>query len=249
MKKKYKALILDVDGTLVPNKPDGMPSQKVTEAISKASKKIHIGVGTSRPYYLLEHIVNHLKLTGPSIINGGAQIININSRKVFWEKTIDEKDYKNICQILKRLDMPFFVHDGENDIIPTKKLLPKKIYNIGAFNLNPSIVKKLLSQISYIPTIVLHKTPAWEKGKISILISHASVSKQFAIFEIAKLLGIETHEIIGVGDGYNDFPLLMACGLKIAMGNAVPELKEIADYIAPPVEKDGVADIIERFVL
>ncbi len=57
------------------------------------------------------------------------------------------------------------------------------------------------------------------------------------------------NEIIGVGDSYNDFPLLMACGLKVAMGNAAPELKEIADYIAPTVEEDGVVDVIKRFVL
>ena len=52
-----------------------------------------------------------------------------------------------------------------------------------------------------------------------------------------------------MGDGYNDFPLLMASGLKIAMGNAVPELKEIADFVAPTVEEDGVAVIIEKFIL
>ena len=64
-----------------------------------------------------------------------------------------------------------------------------------------------------------------------------------------KNLGINTHEIIGVGDGYNDFPLLMACGLKVAMGNAVEDLKAIADYIAPSVEEDGVADVIDKFIL
>ena len=80
-------------------------------------------------------------------------------------------------------------------------------------------------------------------------IQHVEATKQHAIFEVAKLLHIDTHEIIGVGDGYNDFPLLMACGLKVAMGNAVPELKAIADYIAPTIDEDGVSDIIEKFVL
>ena len=41
----------------------------------------------------------------------------------------------------------------------------------------------------------------------------------------------------------------MACGLKVAMGNAIPELKEIADYVAPSVDDDGVADVIEKFIL
>ena len=44
-------------------------------------------------------------------------------------------------------------------------------------------------------------------------------------------------------------PLLMACGLKVAMGNGVPELKEIADYVAPSVDEDGISDVIEKFVL
>ncbi|HXS15232.1 MAG TPA: HAD hydrolase family protein, partial [Candidatus Saccharimonadales bacterium] len=60
---------------------------------------------------------------------------------------------------------------------------------------------------------------------------------------------ISTEEIIGIGDGHNDFPLLMACGLKVAMGNAVDDLKAIADYIAPSVDEDGVADVIEKFIL
>jgi hydroxymethylpyrimidine pyrophosphatase-like HAD family hydrolase len=41
----------------------------------------------------------------------------------------------------------------------------------------------------------------------------------------------------------------MACGLRVAMGNAVEGLKEVADYVAPPVFEDGVVDVINRFVL
>lgn len=55
--------------------------------------------------------------------------------------------------------------------------------------------------------------------------------------------------MIGVGDGYNDFPLLMSCGLKIAMGNAIEELKDIADYIAPSVDEDGLAKVIDKYYL
>lgn len=88
LKKKYKALILDVDGTLIPNKRDGMPSKRVAEAIAKASKILHVGVATSRPYFILSHIVDHLKLSGPSIINAGSQIIDIASQKILFEKAI-----------------------------------------------------------------------------------------------------------------------------------------------------------------
>ena len=81
------------------------------------------------------------------------------------------------------------------------------------------------------------------------IINHTQATKQFGILKIAEILNISTHEIIAVGDGYNDFPLLMAAGFKVAMGNGVEDIKQIANYIAPSVEDDGVADVIERFVL
>ena len=110
------------------------------------------------------------------------------------------------------------------------------------------LIHRLTPQLSQIPGIAVHTAPSWTKGKTDILITHAQATKQHGILEIAKILNIGTHEIIGVGDGNNDFPLLMACGLKIAMGNAVKDLKAIADYVAPKVEEDGLAHIINKFI-
>jgi len=248
-KKKYRALIVDVDGTLIPNKRDGMPSKKVTDVIAKASKLIRIGVATSRPYYMLAHIVDHLKLSGPSIINGGSQIIDTNSQKSLWGKTIDAQDFFAISNILKTIPIPFFIHDDGKDITNLETYVPKKLFSIGALALSPKTADYIIDKVSHIPTIVVHKVPDWEKGKCSIIVTHVYATKQHGILEIAKILNIDTHEIIGVGDGGNDMPLLMACGLRVAMGNAVEDLKAIADYIAPPVEEDGVADVIEKFVL
>ena len=82
---------------------------------------------------------------------------------------------------------------------------------------------------------------------VDVYFSHSNATKQHAVFELANILGISNDEIIGIGDGYNDFPLLMGSGLKVAMGNAVSELKEIADYIAPTVDDDGLADVISKY--
>jgi len=90
-----------------------------------------------------------------------------------------------------------------------------------------------------------HKDP----NKYSFNITHIQATKLHGIEVIQKFMDLKRDEIIGCGDGYNDFPLLMASGLKVAMGNAIDELKEIADYVAPSVEEDGVADVIEKFIL
>ena len=64
-----------------------------------------------------------------------------------------------------------------------------------------------------------------------------------------SLLRVKKEEVIAIGDGNNDKSLLLSSGLRIAMGNAVQELKDIAHYIAPDVKHDGVAYVIEKFVL
>ena len=248
-RKKYKALILDVDGTLIPNKIDGMPSKRVIDAIAKASKFIHIGIATSRPYFMLSHIFDHLKLSGPSIINAGSQIIDLPSEKILWEQSIDSKVVFPICKILQKYKLDVLVNDNGKEIKFSKKYTLKKPLSIYVVSVNSKIIDGLVKEVSSIPTIIAHKLPSWKKGQLTISITHSSATKQHAILEVAKILKIKTHEIIGVGDGYNDFPLLMACGLKVAMGNAVDDLKAIADYVAPSVEEDGVADVIEKFVL
>ena len=248
-KKKYKALILDVDGTLIPNKRDGMPSEKVKNAIAKASKLIHVGVATSRPYFILSHIVEHLKLSGPSIIVGGAQIIDTTSKKILFEQPLLKEDIFKVADILKKSPVQFTVFDDGKDIIFSKHYKPKNPLQLWIHTLTPLQADSYIDGLSHISTVDVYRLPSWEKGKVDIGINHSSATKQHGILEITKLLKIETHDIIGVGDGDNDFPLLMACGLRVAMGNAVDDLKAIADYIAPSVENDGVADVIEKFVL
>lgn len=243
--KKYKALILDVDGTII-NGQHALPSKKVSEAIGKVKNSISVGVATSRPFFILKHISSHLKLSGPSIILGGASVVDSVSGKVLWRKLIDKDDLYKIRKIALNFNCKVFYTANEDDYVDFKN---KEIVQVWIPELEPQEAVKFMDQLSKIPTIAHYQLPAWTKGKISVVIGHSEATKQHGILEIAKILGISTHEIIAVGDGYNDFPLLMACGLKVAMGNAVEDLKAIADYVAPSVEEDGVADVIERFVL
>lgn len=246
---KYKALMLDVDGTTIPNRRDGLPTKKVTQAISTAKKKIHIGVATSRCLPIVKPVIQHLSLQDVSIVNGGGKIIDLKSNKILYRQPIANKDAQIVCEQLSTFNIPFSICQNDIDLVYSKDFVLNDSFMIYALNVDPELTEKIVNHLSGISSISLQRIPDWNPGKLSLTITHAMATKQHAILEVAKLLGIETTEIIGVGDGYNDFPLLMACGLKVAMGNAVPELKAIADYIAPPVEDDGVADVIEKFVL
>ncbi len=247
--QKYKAILIDVDGTLVVNKKDGVPTNKVSKALERANEKIHVGIATSRCFSAVEYLLPYINLSGPSILNGGGQIIDMQTKKAYYECPILYDDVISITDELKKRNISICVCIGENACtIPTKEI-EKKPFMIFSQGLDDALANELIEIFSNNPRLSTHKTKSWTEGKSDILITHVKATKQHGVIEIAKALDITPQEIIGVGDGYNDFPLLMTCGLKVAMGNAIVDLKEIADYVAPSVEDDGVADVIEKFIL
>lgn len=74
-------------------------------------------------------------------------------------------------------------------------------------------------------------------------------SKGNALAALAGDLGISADEIACIGDAENDFSMFRASGLKFAMGNAIPALKEMADVLVPTNNESGVAFAIERHLL
>lgn len=207
MKRKYKALICDVDGTIVSKKIGKLPSEKVTNVIQNAHAKIHIGLATARPLFLINHITKHLKLTGPSIINGGAQVVDVESGVSFWEQSLLHKDLGNIFSALRKLKIPFFINDDGYDIEISKDYHPKKPYSITTIRISNDKADALIAAVKHIPSISAHKF-SWQEGAMGVSINHANATKQHAILEIAKALKIETHEIIGVGDSLMIFLFL-----------------------------------------
>jgi len=246
---KYKALMLDLDGTTIPNRQDGLPSQKVIEAVKKAQKIISVCVATGRPMDQAKQILEVLQIDKPVILLGGSQIIDGKSKEFIYERPLETDDVKTVLTALKPFNVKIVMDEKISKVDFTDSYQPKEVFNVFIKPLSANKADEIANKISYINTIAVHKIISWEPGKISINISHSIATKQHAIYEVAKILRIETSEIIGIGDGYNDFPLLMACGLKVAMGNAVKEIKAIADYIAPSVNEDGVAEVIEKFIL
>jgi Cof subfamily protein (haloacid dehalogenase superfamily) len=74
-------------------------------------------------------------------------------------------------------------------------------------------------------------------------------SKGAALEFMAQGLGIALAEVIAVGDNLNDLEMIRAAGLGVAMGNAPPEIKSHADYVAATNDDEGLADVIDHFIL
>ncbi|MBR5378986.1 MAG: HAD family phosphatase [Clostridia bacterium] len=70
-----------------------------------------------------------------------------------------------------------------------------------------------------------------------------------AVKELAARFGVQKEEIMALGDGSNDVGLLLSAGVRVAMENAVDSLKAVSTHIAPHVDKDGAAFMIEQIAL
>ena len=75
-----------------------------------------------------------------------------------------------------------------------------------------------------------------------------SVNKWEGILHVARRHGIEPHEVIAIGDDMNDLHMIEHAGLGVAMGNARPEVKQLADRVIGPNAEDGLAEFLEELV-
>ena len=71
------------------------------------------------------------------------------------------------------------------------------------------------------------------------------VTKWSGVLRLADDWAIEPREIVAVGDDVNDILMIREAGLGIAMGNALPQVKEAADRIAPSHDEDGLVRVVE----
>ena len=66
---------------------------------------------------------------------------------------------------------------------------------------------------------------------------------------LAKSLGIPKENTIACGDGFNDLTMIKYAHVGVAMANATDVVKENADYITKSNNEDGIAHVIEKFIL
>lgn len=103
-------------------------------------------------------------------------------------------------------------------------------------------------QAAFPGTLYTHvlRSPRYEGYMCEI--APAGATKWSGIRFVADMWNVADHEICAVGDDVNDLPMLEACGLGVAMGNAVGELKAAAHRIAPTNDEDGLAEVV-RWIL
>lgn len=124
-----------------------------------------------------------------------------------------------------------------------------------------AIYNSIVSKLNKIPEIDVSPVPHISSKKLEIdgekkiiEYSYADIcakgtNKWNAIKILADKLGIKDNEIMAIGDNINDIKMIENAGLGVAMGNGSPHVRALADVVAPSNDNDGVAYVVEKYVL
>lgn len=246
---KPKLIIFDLDGTAIPNVPNGLPSAKLVEVIAALKGKVLFSAATGRPITNAKPILDKLNLNEPCIISAGTQIIDPHTDKILWEVVIEPEDVLKVLSVCRPYDFEILIRNellGEGAPANSIKIeSPVNVmYIMHCSNEKSDEILTLLEEIS---GITAAGVLSWTGEGIDIHITNKVATKEHAISELLLMLNVSKHETMGVGDGNNDIHLFRGVGTKVAMGNATELLKSQADIICKSVEDDGLAEIILSF--
>ena len=85
----------------------------------------------------------------------------------------------------------------------------------------------------------------WHTDGVDLLSKHNSKAK--GIQDVLRYFGFSLGQAMAFGDGLNDLEMLSQVGIGIAMGNAEPALKALADYVTLPIDQDGILHALEHY--
>lgn len=108
-----------------------------------------------------------------------------------------------------------------------------------------SALKDKIDQIDGVKCVMV---VAQKPGCCDMHVVNSEATKEHAIAELLSRIEVSREHVVGIGDGHNDLHLFNAVGTKVAMGNAVAELKRMADVVIGSVKECGLAEYLEGLV-
>lgn len=266
----YKLVALDMDGTLL--RKDKSISDRTLNAIKEAREKgVKIVLATGRP---VKGIVNYLDYLGLdnddeyAVTFNGSAVQTAKTGQMLFEHFMSGSDLHYIYELSRKFGVNFHAFDGNGELITPKmnqytdleaqinKIEIKKI-DLNEIGHEDNIIKvmmvdepeKLDKAFAELPEEVFTKYSVMRSAPIFLEFLNPVINKGLGLSLLSEELGIKREEVIAIGDAGNDIDMIKYAGLGVAMGNAYPQVKEAADYVTVTNEEDGVAEVIERFVL
>lgn len=257
-KPVIKAIFFDIDGTLLSFKTHEVP-ESTQKAISLLREKgIKIIVSTGRSINSIDHI-KYLDFDGYITFNGGYCMTTEGD--ILFKQAIDPKDIRAILTYAKSQTLSFSlmsereitIHDVTPEIagmyahlnLPVPPLVEiDKVDTSGILQTNIFIGPQQEAEFmqNVMPNSVASRwTPLFAD------VNPKGQSKQIGIDIFCKYFGLDVNETMAFGDGGNDITMLKHVGIGVAMGNANPEVKDIADYVTDDVDENGIWNALRYF--
>lgn len=267
---KYQILVLDLDGTLTNSKKEITAHTK--EVLLNAEQKgLRIVLASGRPVFGIAPLADALELDkydGYVLAYNGGQIIRWKDKSVISQQMLDPNILPYAYECSKKYGFPILTYDGddvitedpENEYVKYECFLNKmncrKLDNFldkvkGTLRPKCLIVgePEKLHQLELEMYEKLKETNGVFRSEAFFLeLVPLGIDKAKTLAILLEHLHLSKDTMIACGDGYNDQSMIEYAGLGIAMANAKPEVKAVADYITLSNEEDGVAAAVEKFI-
>ncbi len=264
----YRMLVLDLDDTLL--RDDYSISEKNKQRLKQAQEAgILVVLASGRPTQAMMKYAEELELKKYNsylISYNGAIITDLKDNTSIFEQTLNKQEIHDLYDYSKLNDLHIITYkdnqiltESESEYIDIEKDLTglpiNKVSNFKAA-INQSAVKCILLDD---PVRLKNFEPHLKASKkdLSVAISKPfflevmpqGIDKAASIDRLAQRLNIKQHEIIAVGNAGNDLTMVEYAGLGIWVDNVSTELRSKADYIVASNNNDGVAEVVEKFIL
>jgi len=263
LKRRYRAVVVDLDGTILNDRG------KIDDRLAGRIRKLHdsgslmFSIATGRVTSGAMPFVRQLGIKLPLILSNGALLISPDGRTLFCEKV--PKDVAlEIGKTVKKLDRGrLYLNIFWGDTIYTERISSVIRKYIDFVDIDIRMVKDVVSyaksrQDDPLKVLVIGDDSEAIEVAYSELskrvgsyvemfrsysnyleIVNRGIDKGLGLRKFSEFAGIPLSEIVAVGDSENDEPMFRVAGLSVAVGNAMPSVKDSADIVIE--KRDGAA--------
>lgn len=267
---QYSLLALDLDGTLTNSQKQVTPrSRKAIEAALDLG--VCVTLASGRPVLGMEPLARDLGLFSHNayiLAYNGAQLIKCETNEVVWERTVSLEAIEIAFAYAKTNGLASLSYDHEGIIteMPDDQFVHKEAYNntipirrvddllaeVTADQPKVMIVGEpslLVTAQKELQPLLGDKADVFFSEPCFLEITAKGVQKAASLDVLLSLLGLDRSNLMVVGDGLNDVPMLGIAGLAVAMDNSSDEVKAHAHVVTASNDEDGVALAIEKYIL
>jgi hypothetical protein len=262
----YTLLACDLDGTLMDETFSFTP--RVKGAVAQAIERgLAVTIATGRAYPSTLSFAQELGIALPLICTQGGLIKDPITGEVLHQASLSPSLAHEVIALSQRRGWHLTLYVDDHSYL-TGLRYPRPFYE-GMFSLPLRVVDDLSAAVTRPPAkfVIIADPGAADAivpelrerfaGRLRVVRSHRNfvegnpldASKGQALARLAAWLGVSQAQTAAIGDNDNDADMIAWAGLGMAMGNAHPDLKAVADVILPPLDKDGAAFAIEHYIL